>query len=58
MISSIYDSKILFLNSMILKPTTLRSTALRGVCGHNMHRCKCLSGCSCLNPVARAPPLG
>lgn len=37
MISSIYDSKIPFLNSMILKPTTLRSTALRGVCGHHIH---------------------
>lgn len=57
MISSIYDSKIPLLNAMILKPTTLRSTALKGVCGH-MQQCKCLSGCSCLHPVARAPPLG
>lgn len=36
MISSIYDSKIPFLNAMILKPTTLRSTALKGVRGHHM----------------------
>ena len=57
MISSIYDSKIPLLNAMILKPTTLRSTALKGVCGH-MQQCKCLSSCSCLHPVARAPPLG
>ena len=58
MLSSIYDSNISFLNSMILKPTTLRSTALRGVWGHHMRWWKCLSGCSCLNLVARAPPLG